>query len=134
MSLFDANPQTAIPDTAGYPVIHHGHLFAYPEGHPVVDYGSPQAQWERNHPHVSKPIPDYDAADILAFENPLLETVFAIADEQEAEAHRTRPSEPKSPARDPNSRFVGWYALTVLLVLMAFAVGWLAGYVEGGAK
>lgn len=207
MSLFDANPQTGIPDTAGYPVVHHGHLFSYPDGHPVVDYGSPQpppadnppngesslaenhraiwtealrrlwrqreakpeaptltpppvdpsttiafrdslqAQWERNHPPVAPPIPDYDAVDIPAFENPLQETVFALADEQEAEARRTQAGplplergsvtylpDPEDPERDQNVRLIAWYALTVFLVLAAFAAGWFVGHLKGGVQ
>ena len=215
MSLFDANPQTGIPDTAGYPVVHHGHLFSYPDGHPVVDYGSPQpppadnlpkgesslaenhraiwtealrrlwrqreakpetptltpppvdptsylayrnmlqaagerfqqSEWERLNPVVASPIPDYDAVDIPAFENPLQETVFALAEEQEAEARRTQAEplplergsvtylpDPEDPERDQNGRLVAWYALTVFLVLAAFAAGMLVGLLKGGVQ
>lgn len=207
--MFDANPQTGIPDTAGYPVVHHGHLFSYPDGHPVVDYGSPQpppadnppkgepslsenprafwsevlrriwrereakpeaptltpppvdpstfiafrdslqAQWERNHPPVASPIPDYDAVDIPAVENPLQETVFALADEQEAEARRTatvpkRPDpwvlpiredmEPEKPTEQEGLNLeliLAVYAVIAAMVLSALAVGLFVGILVG---
>lgn len=107
MSLFDANPQTGIPDTAGYPV--------------TIPFLATPTVPERPGPWVL-PIRDNIAQEEQAGPLPL------------ERGSVTYLPDPEDPERDQNSRLVAWYALTVFLVLMAFAAGWLVGNLKGGVQ